>query len=327
LYQQLFLHNPLVNPKKVDVGPSISNLYRHIPCTIEQQIGAVAVGSAAAKDTLSRSRRKGKMKLEKTSQAHQAASPAGRLRLPAEGGPRDSLYLQVANALKDEIVSGVFPIGSLLPTENELCARFSVSRNTVREALRRLREEGLISSRRGAGSTVEPPRASPAYAQDVNSINDLLARASNTHMDIEFAGMVTIDRPLSLRTGLAPGDEWLAVRGIGYSDDSELPVCWAEYYINRDFAGIGRLIHHQIGPIVPLLESLFGARIEEVSQEIAGTLISAQLARSLKVKVHSAALEVRRRFTLADGKIAQVTTSVYPASRYRHSMTIRRTKS
>ena len=118
-----------------------------------------------------------------------------------------------------------------------------------------------------------------------------------------------------------------AFRHFGRHHDSELPVCWAEYYINRDFAGIGRLIHHQIGPIVPLIESLFGERIEEVSQEIAGTLISAQLADRLKVKVNSAALEVRRRFTLADGKIVQVTTSVYPASRYRHSMTIRRTQS
>lgn len=266
------------------------------------------------------------MKLENGSQARRAASTAGPLRLPAGGGPTDSLYLQVANALKDEIVSGVFPIGSLLPTENELCARFSVSRNTVREALRRLRQEGLISSRRGAGSTVEAPRASPAYAQDVNSINDLLALASNSHMDIDFVGMVTIDRPLSLRTGLAPGDDWLAVRGIGYSDDSELPTCWAEYYINRDFAGIGRLIHHQVGPIVPLLESLYGARIEAVSQEIAATLIGAQLAGRLQVEADSAALEVRRRFTLGDGKIVQVTNSIYPASRYRHSMTIRRTQ-
>lgn len=265
------------------------------------------------------------MKLEKRSQVRPAAAPAGRLRLPADGG--DSLYLQVANALKEEIVSGVFPVGSLLPTESDLGVRFSVSRNTVREALRRLKEEGLISSRRGAGSTVEPPRSSPAYAQDVHSINDLLARTINTHMDVEHIGMTTIDRELSLRTGLAPGEEWLAVRGIGYSNDSEVPSCWAEYYIHRDFAGVGRLIHRQVGPIVPLIEGLFGERIEEVSQEIAGTLISAQLAGRLKVKANSAALEVRRRFTLADGRIAQVTTSVYPASRYRHSMTIRRTRS
>ena len=59
---------------------------------------------------------------------------------PKSDGP---LYLQVVRALKDEIVSGVYPVGSQLPTEEELCERFSVSRYTVREALRRLRAGSL----------------------------------------------------------------------------------------------------------------------------------------------------------------------------------------
>jgi DNA-binding FadR family transcriptional regulator len=55
----------------------------------------------------------------------------------------EPLYLQVVRALKDEIVKGVHPVGSQLPTEEELCQRFSVSRYTVREALRLLREDHL----------------------------------------------------------------------------------------------------------------------------------------------------------------------------------------
>ena len=60
------------------------------------------------------------------------------------------LYMQAALELKEEIVNGVYPVGALIPTEAELCKPFSVSRYTVREALRVLREEGLVSSRRGA---------------------------------------------------------------------------------------------------------------------------------------------------------------------------------
>ena len=67
------------------------------------------------------------------------------------------LYLQVASALKDDIVSGAYPVGSLLPTEDALCERFSVSRYTVRGALRLLRDDGLVSSRQGAGTVVTPP--------------------------------------------------------------------------------------------------------------------------------------------------------------------------
>ncbi|RYG99361.1 MAG: GntR family transcriptional regulator, partial [Alphaproteobacteria bacterium] len=71
---------------------------------------------------------------------------------PKAGRANGPLYAQVAGTLKEEIVSGAWPVGSLLPTEDELCARFSVSRYTVREALRRLREDGLVSSRQGAGT-------------------------------------------------------------------------------------------------------------------------------------------------------------------------------
>src|ERR1700736_5102922 len=72
----------------------------------------------------------------------------------------DLLYLQILRSLKDEIVRGVYPVGSQLPTEEELCERFSVSRYTVREALRRLRDDHLVASRRGAGTTVVPPSSS-----------------------------------------------------------------------------------------------------------------------------------------------------------------------
>jgi DNA-binding GntR family transcriptional regulator len=243
------------------------------------------------------------------------------------GTPTEVLYVRIAGALRDEIVAGTFPIGSLLPTENELCLRFAVSRNTVREALRLLREDGFITSRRGAGSTVLPSRPLAAYAQDVNSISDLLALAKNMHREIDFIGMVVVDAELAGRTGLEAGEEWLAVLGTGVSDDSGVPICWAEYYIHRDFAAVGRLIQRQPGPIFPLIEDLFGERIEKVSQEISGGLIDARLAERLGAEPGSAALEVKRCFTLANGKIAQVTTSTYPAARYRHAMTIRRTRS
>ncbi len=78
--------------------------------------------------------------------ARKPNSPKARpqTRARAEVRSDDPLYLQVVRALKDEIVSGVYPVGSQLPTEEELCDRFSVSRYTVREALRRLREDNLV---------------------------------------------------------------------------------------------------------------------------------------------------------------------------------------
>ena len=116
-------------------------------------------------------------------------------RAPAEVKSDDPLYLQVVRALKDEIVSGVHPVGSQLPTEEELCERFSVSRYTVREALRRLREDNLVSSRQGAGTIVVPPRPADSFVHEVMSINDLVAFATGVRFAIDAIEMLVILEP------------------------------------------------------------------------------------------------------------------------------------
>jgi GntR family transcriptional regulator len=247
-------------------------------------------------------------------------------RTPASANSEDPLYLQLVRALKDEIVSGVYPVGSQLPTEEELCERFSVSRYTVREALRRLREDSLVSSRQGAGTTVVPPRPSDSYVHEVTSINDLVAFATGMRFAIDTIEMIDIDGKLASRTGIASGEQWLSVRGFRHTEGSELPVCWTELYINREFAAVGRLLQRHRGPIFHLIEDLFGQSIVEVHQEIAAALVSPALAAGLKVKAGATALEVQRTYKLASGKVAQVAINTHPASRFRHSMTMRRVR-
>jgi len=238
----------------------------------------------------------------------------------------DHRYLQVARTLRKEIVDGVYPVGSQLPTEQQLCERFAVSRYTIREALRRLREDNLIASRPRAGTLVVPRPATNSYAQDVVSIEDLAAYAAGAQLAIEFNAMVNIDDELADRTGLAVGTEWLAVRGFRRHNATDVPVCATEYYINRAFAAVGRLLQRHSGPIFPLIEDLFGVSVVEVHQEIAAVPVTAELAKALDVDSGGAALEMRRTYTTSDGEIAQVTINTHPSSRYRHSMTLRRIK-
>ena len=234
----------------------------------------------------------------------------------------DHRYLQVARALRKDIVDGVYPVGSQLPTEHELCQRFSVSRYTVREALRRLRDDNLVSSRPRAGTLVVPQTSSDAY--DVMSINDLVAFAIDAQFAIESIAMVAIDDELATRTQLGKGEEWLAVRGFRQTEDAQFPLCRTEYYINRAFAAVGRLLQRHSGPIFPLIEDLFGLRIVEVHQEIAAVLISPALAAGLAIEPGTPALEVHRTYKTSDGQVAQLTINTHPASRFRHSMTMRR---
>lgn len=65
----------------------------------------------------------------------------------------DAVYTQ----LRDLLVSGKWPEGTKIPSENELCKNFSVSRVVIREALQKLRGERLIVTRQGVGTYAANP--------------------------------------------------------------------------------------------------------------------------------------------------------------------------
>ena len=69
----------------------------------------------------------------------------------AEAQPK---YLYVADTLRREIAEGVFRDGQTLMTEEELRVRFQVSRQTVRQAIALLEDDGLVDRRRGSGTYV-----------------------------------------------------------------------------------------------------------------------------------------------------------------------------
>ena len=67
---------------------------------------------------------------------------------------RRSLSDAVFDHIQRAIKSGAYAVDERLPTEHSLAAEFQVSRPVVRDALQRLRDQGFIYSRRGAGSFV-----------------------------------------------------------------------------------------------------------------------------------------------------------------------------
>jgi len=67
-------------------------------------------------------------------------------------------YFQLAELVEHEIVSGRWEPGARLPSEPELCEQYAVSRTTVRQALARLEQRGLIDRRKGQGTFVQSGR-------------------------------------------------------------------------------------------------------------------------------------------------------------------------
>jgi len=66
-----------------------------------------------------------------------------------------TLSKKITSKLIARIVDGVYPPGGKLPTEREIAEEFKVTRNVVREALKRLEALGLVTIRRGSGIYVE----------------------------------------------------------------------------------------------------------------------------------------------------------------------------
>ena len=67
------------------------------------------------------------------------------------------LYTQLVGIIKRNISAGNLPVGALLPSETELCRALSISRNTVRQAIGELEDEGLVVRKRGKGTFVADP--------------------------------------------------------------------------------------------------------------------------------------------------------------------------
>lgn len=92
------------------------------------------------------------------------------LQIDGVGSLPDRVYARVVEA----ILRGDFAPTGKLPAEGELASRFGVSRPTVREALSRLRSDGVIDSRRGSGSHVTRQPAAPvASSTPIKSFADI----------------------------------------------------------------------------------------------------------------------------------------------------------
>ncbi|HSV81774.1 MAG TPA: GntR family transcriptional regulator [Ramlibacter sp.] len=252
-----------------------------------------------------------------------SASPR-RPAVPVAAG--EPLYRQLVTSLRNDIVRGVYPVGTQLPTEEELSGRFSVSRHTVREALRQLRTDGLVSSRRGSGTTVmAPPPAAPFNVHRVASIDELIAYAAESRYVVERSGFTVSEDVKTDETFLPPARRWLHLQGLRLADDAAAaPICWTEVFVAAEYAGVERLMARQRGPIWRLIEDIYGERLVEVEQSLRVRSLPAPIAERLQLDADSTVVEVCRTYRNSSGHIAEVSVNLYPADKFRFSMMLRR---
>jgi DNA-binding GntR family transcriptional regulator len=234
------------------------------------------------------------------------------------------LYRRVVEALRREILTGALAPGARLPTEEGLCRRFGVSRHTVREALRRLREERLVTSRQGAGSMVAPRAEPPLYVHDVASVEELLQYATETRYEAGSSRFVIAQGALAERLDCPPGTRWLRVEGFRYAPAVPLPLCWPEVFVHAVYGRVGEALGQRPGPVFALIEEMYGERVTEIEQTLRGAALPAAAAAGLAAKPGGAAIEIRRAYRLATGRLAEIAFNLHPAERFSYSLTLRR---
>lgn len=250
-----------------------------------------------------------------------SANPAPRTR----GGDDDpARYRRIARQLEGAISSGRYPVGTLLPTEAELCATFGASRYTIREALRTLVGLGMVERRQGAGSRViaGAPRAS--YSHAMKTLAEFFQYARDTHLEIAESGVVSINGEEAALIGAPVGSRWMRLSGVRWNPTHSEAISYTTVYIHVRFLPLLDDVREAEGPIYALVEARSGETITEAIQEITGCTLPPAIAKPLHVPSRAPALRFVRRYLDASGGVMLTSINWHPADRFSYVMSIRR---
>lgn len=215
---------------------------------------------------------------------------ASKARHPVFGASPIPRYVQLADVFRQRIVRGVWAAGGMLPSIEMLMQEFSVARVTVRQAVKLLSAEGLVSPHRGRGTLVKK----------------MPARERSLRVHTTFAGLVDMyrdDRPVL--TNLAESDAAPALlEGDGVAAPSYfhmrrvharegIKYCVISMYIDeRVFRKAPKRFRKEV--VLPILFKLPGVQIAHARQTMHISRADVEVAGLLEIPVGEPIADVRR---------------------------------
>ena len=223
------------------------------------------------------------------------------------------LYTQLVGIIKQNISSGELNVGDLLPSEAELCRTMGISRNTVRQAIGELEEEGLVVRKRGKGTFVADPNARGkcvrySFTTEISSMGKV---PSSTMVDF---GIIVpppeISRKMQLQEGVTVYC-FTRVRNV----DGEPLILETSYYPQYIYPHLTRdmLQTHSFYSL------LYHVGITPFSAEdtYEAVMLDAPRANLLSVEPGSCAFYHQRRTKTEDGRVYEYTRSYIRGDRVR----------
>ena len=225
-------------------------------------------------------------------------------------------YLVVAQALMRDIEQGKYRVGSMLPTEMEICERFGISRYTAREAIRRLTELGLVTRRAGIGTTIKAQTATSRYIASISDPPELFAFTRKTRLEVLSDDQVKIAGEWVAILPEAEGQVWPRFTALRYMEGSPDPIAHTQFLVHPMYADIRDHIHRPGSTVYRLIEDLHGEHIAELKQEIGCISLPRRIATLLNARAGTPALRVLRYYLGSHENLLSVAVNIYPQDRF-----------
>ncbi|HSF63113.1 MAG TPA: GntR family transcriptional regulator [Paracoccaceae bacterium] len=236
----------------------------------------------------------------------------------AEGGKAQRVYL----LLRDEIMRGEWPAGTVLPGEMRLAEQHGVSRVTVRRALDVLAHEGLIDRRAGSGTVVTGAVPQATIAADFATLMPQLVQMGQaTTARLLSYGYIAAPAPIASALRLPAGGR--VQRAVRVRQMEGAPFSYLVTHVPETIAQNFSETDLAVMPLFRLLERA-GVQVDHASQSMSASLATPEVAQALDVAVGAALISLTRVVFDAGGRGVEHLAALYRPDRFRLDMVLNR---
>lgn len=228
-------------------------------------------------------------------------------------------YIGIGETLIKDILSKTYALHSLLPTEKQLCEKFTISRHTARESLRYVEKTGLVERKQGSGTIVIRNSMPEKMNQFINSVNDLLQFGQNTRFNIKVSDVIQLNNQMALLLDTDEGENCIHVGGLRIEPHAQKPICYSNIYRLPHMDAVDEELKDKKTAIYAVMKALDDKNIGKIEQQISACLIPKELAKQLNTDPCSAAMKITRRYFGKKEDLILVAESIYPAERFSFS--------
>ncbi len=230
----------------------------------------------------------------------------------------------LAALLQSEIAAGRYPIGAVIPSEADLRAQFAVGRHTVREAVRRLVEAGLLERRQGAGTRVIAQRPRAAYTHSIATLSEIFEYTKDAQLEIAERAMVALDDADAALLAAVPRSSWLRLLGVRREVGQNAILSHTTVFFHARFAAIISKVNKPKGPLYMVIEAHTGELVQEARQEIATGPLPAAAARALDLPLGSPGIMVTRQYLDVSGGVMMASRNWHNFDFFRYAISLKR---